>query len=89
MLRVRLLLNWHCTCADNICAAKYEDYTNKRDRDTNVLADTADERATLESALKHCDDALAVGDPSGNDPRHEGRMQAFQSKSIILLQLGR
>eukprot|EP01043_Picozoa_sp_COSAG02_P018892 COSAG02_NODE_894_length_16133_cov_5.336036_14_plen_87_part_00 len=86
---MRLLLDCKCTFADNICAAKYEDYTNKRDRDTNVLADTADERATLESALTHCDDALTVGDPNGNDPRHEGRMHAFQSKGIILLQLGR
>ena len=74
---------------DNLCAAKFEDYQDKRDRDTNVLADTAEERATLESALTHCDDALAAGDPNGNDPRHEGRMEAFQSKGIILLQLGR
>ncbi len=84
-----MLFACQCTFADNICAAKYEDYQNKRDRDTNVLADTAEERATLDSALTHCDDALAASDPSGNDPRHEGRMQAFQSKGIILLQLGR
>ena len=57
----------------HICAALFEDYQSGRQRDTNMLADTKSEIATLELAVASCNDALEKGDAD----RAEGRKEAY------------